>query len=153
MLLSEIKQNGYRKVKAGIIPFYFDEDKNLKMLFMVSSNQEYGGLLPMVSKGHIDGNESPENAAIREGIQEVGLKISNFKSDVFHVYYGELQGDTEKYEIVMSAIEINDPKDFSKPHYETAKTVWLTLDNFMKKGRQSQKELVSYSANKILSTK
>ena len=53
--------------KAGIIPYYIDEDGIPMMMFMVPSNPNYGGTEYQIAKGHIDKGETHYKAAIREG--------------------------------------------------------------------------------------
>ena len=40
--------------KAGVIPYYFNEQGNLMMMFMTPSNPAYGGNLYQIAKGRVD---------------------------------------------------------------------------------------------------
>ena len=69
-----------KKVKAGLIPFYFDKSiGKFKYLMMVSSDAAYGGDKPMISKGGQDPGESNRATALREAEEELGLVLSNLQ--------------------------------------------------------------------------
>lgn len=134
--------------KAGIIPFIMTE-RGLEMLFMVSSNAAYGGPDPMISKGHVDEGESPDQAALREGNEELGLKTSNCVGAPFLVKDDTIQGLDDTYVMRILAVEVKNKTDFDKPHYETAHTVWMTLEEYQQKGRRSQLGFVQLLAQKL----
>ena len=124
--------------KAGIIPFTNDG----KMLFMISSDFNFGGKKANISKGDVDGNETFLQAAIREGSEELGLIPANFLGKPFEVFKGTIKS-TNTYSIVIYAVEVKDKKAFNKPHYETKETVWLTNKEFQKTGRKSHRTVVN----------
>lgn len=136
--------------KAGIIP-YIKTEKGLEMLFMVSSNAQYGGPDPMIAKGHVDPGETPEQAGIREGNEELGLKSSNFAGSPFLVKDSTVQGLTDSYVMRILAVEVKSKTDFDKPHYETEYTVWLTPEEYAQKGRRNQLGFVQLLAQKLQS--
>lgn len=136
MLLEELK----RTEKSGLIP-WFNDNGVVRMMFMISSNAEFGGSDPMISKGHIDNNETAESAAIREAEEELGLKKSNIKN-IKLGWTGAQSGLTESYKMSVFVANIKDPNDFGSFHYETASTVWMTIDEFRKSGRKSQLKIV-----------
>lgn len=135
--------------KAGFVP-YFVEDGVVKMMFMISSDAKFGGADPMLSKGHIDDGEDVKAAAFREAEEELGLKLSNVKPETIRVgWIGRLRGLKETYTLAMYLGEVKSQTDFLDPHYETEAVVWLTLNEFIKKGRRSQHKIVSLIASKI----
>lgn len=123
--------------KAGIIP-YIISNNEIKMCFMITSDADYGGDQPMVAKGHIDAGETPLQAAIREGREELGLVSSNFKSQPFHVLDETITGYTSSYIMRVYGVEVKDQTNFTKPGYETKEVVWLTQEEYHKHGRKSQ---------------
>ena len=129
---------GYSKPKAGIIPYFADGTA----LFFLSNNAAFGGTEPSIAKGRIDKDETPEEAAIREGFEEIGLKSSNFKGPVTLLWTGTLTGMDATYEMSVYAVEVKSKTDFAKAGKETGSTKWLTLDEYKKEGRQSQWHIV-----------
>lgn len=139
--------------KAGIIP-YIRTDRGVEMLFMVTSDAKFGGPDPMIGKGIIDPGESPEQAAIREGHEELGLKVSNFVSNPFLVKDSVIQGLCgDPYAMRILAVEVKNKDDFDVPHYETERTVWLTGREYYEIGRKNQWEFVSKLLRWILFSK
>lgn len=123
--------------KAGIIPFIRTE-KGIEMLFVRSSDPDFGGPDPMIAKGHVDKGETPEQAAIREGGEEAGLKQSNFAGRPFLVQDQEIRGMTSTYLMRILAVEVKSKDDFGPFHYETAETMWMTGEEYEHRGRRSQ---------------
>ena len=137
--------------KAGIIPYRHDGNE-LRMMFMISSDPKYGGPLPQISKGHVDPtDESSMDTAIREGREELGLKLENTRYErhsVFNVMKGVIKGEKEST-FALYAVEVKDEFNFDQPHFETASTVWMTARQFMANGREEHKELVRMAFVKI----
>lgn len=137
--------------KAGLLPYFQDGDDEPRFAFMISSNPAFGGAAPMISKGHIDAGEAPDQAAIREAEEELGLRQSNMVGQTFErVWSGELTGMDATYKFLVYAVRVKSMEDFDKPHYETAKVVWLTAAEFEKVGRSTQKHIVRAAAKKIV---
>ena len=126
-----MKQKIYR---AGMIPFFVQEDGTVLMNFMVPSDQTYGGSDPQFCKGRIENGENHEDAAVREAEEELGLKESNV---LWYYYLGEFLGRTHLY-----ICEVEDINDFNKPHYETESTHWLTLEQFQEIGRVLHRPII-----------
>lgn len=129
--------------KAGIIPF-IKTGLGIEMLFMVSSDAKFGGPDPMIGKGNIDPGETPEQAALREGHEELGLKESNFANAPFLIKDSEIQGLCgDPYGMRILAVEVTNKEDFDVPHYETEYTVWLTDAQYHQVGRKNQLEFIN----------
>jgi 8-oxo-dGTP pyrophosphatase MutT (NUDIX family) len=136
--------------KAGVIPFIVDPAGNIKMMFMVPSNPAYGGSEYQIAKGSVDAGEDIQSAAIREGVEELGLKNEN----ILKVLPGQkftLTGFTELYYLTVIAVQVKSSRDFDQPHYETGKVGWLTINDFMATGRKSQKSIVQKMFDSIKS--
>jgi len=128
--------------KAGFIPFFRGE-RGIEFLFMISSDARFGGDRPMISKGGIDGSETEIEAAIREAKEELGLKETNLKSRNFkEVWYQKTKGLIVTYSMKIFIGEVKSKTDFSIPHYETEKTIWMTPEEFYRLGRQSHAIIV-----------
>lgn len=120
--------------RAGVIPFFVNDDGTIEMNFMIPSETRYGGSDPQFCKGKVEKGESEEDTAIREAIEELGLKESNVE---WFSFLGIYLGRTYIY-----ICEVKDKNDFDTPHYETAETVWLTLEQFQKIGRELHRPVI-----------
>lgn len=134
--------------KAGIIPFIRTE-RGIEMMFMRSSDPDFGGPDPMIAKGHVDEGETPEQAAIREGEEELGLKQSNFAAPPFVVMDQQIQGLTAVYYMRIMGVELKSKEDFGAFHYETAETMWMTAEEYGTRGRKSQIGFVKALLSKL----
>jgi 8-oxo-dGTP pyrophosphatase MutT (NUDIX family) len=120
--------------RAGVIPYYIDENDQVLMLFMQPSDAEYGGKEFQIAKGKHDEGESAHTAAFREAHEELGLK----KENVGLIYQlGVFLGYTT---IFLAHVLSTD--DFDEPHFETGDTKWMTAEEFAKVGRSLHKPIV-----------
>lgn len=143
IMTNDKPQNKLQKVlRAGVIPYYLENDKTIKMLFMQPSDPHYGGHQFQIAKGQIDPGETPLQAAMREGVEELGLFEGNIDgpihnlgafSDVFHLF----------------TFRIKDPKMFGDHNYETKAVAWMTPEQFEQTGRDFQRPLVKAAVRKI----
>jgi 8-oxo-dGTP pyrophosphatase MutT (NUDIX family) len=131
--------------KAGVIP-YFRSKEGLVMLFMKPSNPKFGGDKFQIAKGNIDPGEDVQTAAIREGSEELGLVPSNIVK-IEKMAEQRLTGTDSSYIITVYAAEVKDQSAFTKPHYETAATRWMSMDEFRAEGRLSHLSIVQRLAN------
>lgn len=149
MKVSALIEGSNVKQKAGLIPYFVSGGK-VEMLFMITSDARFGGLDPMIAKGHIDKGENAEEAAIREASEELGYKPSNAKGKLFKVddfHSASKMGYPEKTEFF--AVEVKNKKDFGQFHYETASTHWMTNEEFQKRGRDRHKPIVQKLSDMI----
>jgi len=126
-----MKEKIYR---AGMIPFFVDENNNIEMKFMVPSDQKFGTSDPQFAKGRIEKNEIHEEAAVREAKEELGLREDNVK---WFNYLGVFLGRTHIY-----ICEVKNKEDFDEPHYETESIHWMTLEDFEKHGRELHRPVI-----------
>jgi len=152
MKISELFESPKKRGKAGCIPYVLDANGEPLMAFMISSDADYGGPDPMIAKGGIDPGESEEVAGVREAEEELGLKRSNIVDGTLIVgWQGQLTGLDATYPFTVMMCQVDDIKDFNEPHYETKEVVWLTAEEFNRKGRRSQRHIVQSIADKIRS--
>jgi 8-oxo-dGTP pyrophosphatase MutT (NUDIX family) len=129
------------KIRAGLIP-YIKQDGIIKMLFFIPSDPAYGGDKPQIAKGRVDRNEDIKTAALREASEELGLVLDNVINTKL-ITKDLLSGMTaDNYEFHLFASEIKDLNNFSEYGDETMETKWLTIEEFISQGRESQVELV-----------
>lgn len=134
--------------KAGVIPYCIRYGV-LQMRFMTPSDPDYGGTKPQIAKGCIDTGETAVVTALREGIEEVGLRQSNI-IQLFRVgTFVATSSDGPDYDLILFAAEVRSMSDFDTPHYETKEVSWLTMQDFLRWGRYEQREIVAAAANKI----
>lgn len=122
--------------RAGLIPFYINEDGTIEMLFMIPSDQRYGGSDPQMAKGRIDDDEEPAETALREAKEELGLVAGNIEGEL--EYFGVHLGRTHVY-----ACEIKSKDRFGMFSYETQDVRWMTCEDFQKNGRDIHRKIVS----------
>ena len=126
--------------RAGVIPYIIESDE-LKMMFMRPSDTTFGGKKFQVAKGKIEKGESKNVAAFREAKEEMGL----FKGNVINEHdLGNFLGRTQVF-----LAEIKDLEMFGDPHFETAATKWLTLEQFKDTGRELHYPIVQAAARWI----
>lgn len=127
--------------RAGLIPYVVEDNNIIRMMFMVPSDPDFGGPLPQISKGKVEENESNEQAAIREAQEELGL----FKGNIININeVGNFMGRTMVY-----IAKIKNHSLFGEPSFETDKTLWMTLEEFMEYGRELHKPVVKAAYRKI----
>jgi 8-oxo-dGTP pyrophosphatase MutT (NUDIX family) len=142
--------NKWNVQKAGVIPYFIDNLKQIHMLFVKSSDANYGGDKFMIAKGHVDPGENLKTTAFREAHEECGLKLSNVYSNSILVgWRGEITGLSETSEMTIFVARVINPVEFDKFGYETAETKWLTPEEFYSIGRQSHKTIVKSCVAKI----
>ena len=140
-------------IKAGIIPYIRSIGGKVEFLFMVSSDPKFGGPDPMISKGGVDPSETTQQTAKREGIEELGLKLSNMKSSLRLISDNTTKGLDNSYRMIIYACEVKSKKDFGSYHYETAYTKWMTNDQFQQTGRKEHRKIVQKAFNIVGSLK
>lgn len=124
--------------KAGFIPYFFDKSVGkFKYLMTVSSDARFGGDKPMVSKGGQDPGETDEETALREAEEELGLVRSNL-----YGYWHLSKTSYKNYRLSIFAGEVKDISNFTKPCYETAHTLWMTAEDFLKDGREDHRSFI-----------
>ncbi|MEM4397367.1 MAG: NUDIX domain-containing protein [Candidatus Woesearchaeota archaeon] len=149
----EKKQNTINETSAGIVVF-FENDKNERE-FLILHYEEGHWDLP---KGHVEKNETLEEAAIRETFEETGLKINlinGFKEKIDYTFKDKYKnyrlvhkdvyfflGKAEKKEVKLSQEHIGYmwlPIDaaLKKLTYEKTKNILKKANNFLDKLKAS----------------
>ena len=149
------KFNKFQKAiqdRAGLIP-YIIVDGEIEMMFYIPSSDEYtGGYKFQIAKGRVDYGESPQEAAIREAEEEVGLDKDNIKN-IMLISEKKLTG-SEGYDYILHlyAVEVKNKVDFNRFESDTKETGWLTIGEYTRYGRGSQLKLVKKTYDKIENT-
>lgn len=139
MRLDEIKKK--RRSRAGIYPVYTDADGQVWVCLMIPSDPAYGGPQPQMGKGGVDDGQTPEQAAVREGEEELGLRQSNMKGVEF-LTKETISGLDKSYDIYVYTTEIIDPKAFDKPHYESSWAGFLEIGDAIARTRSNQRSFL-----------
>lgn len=129
-----MKDNKRVVYRAGVIPYMIQEGA-LKMLFMKPADPKYGGDTFQIAKGKIDPGEDAQQAALREGKEELGLFVGNIEK--LESLGGPMLGRTYFY-----VAEIKDETMFGDAHFETGETRWMSESEFMRVGRDLHKPVV-----------
>lgn len=130
------------KHKAGLVPYY-RKNGEVYMMFMVSSNADFGGSFPQIAKGNIDPGEEIAVAAVREAQEELGLNKNNMVLNTLALAWeNTITGLIEDYRMSIFCVEVFDPNNFRQPGRETKNTVWMTASEFSTKGRSSHQNIV-----------
>jgi 8-oxo-dGTP pyrophosphatase MutT (NUDIX family) len=128
--------------RAALVPYVVESGKIL-MLFMKPSFQGYEGSEDwQLAKGKVeDDDQSFEDAAIREGREELGF----FKGNSFFVEaVGNFMGRTAVY-----VAKVKDKSMFGLPSDETSDVKWLSLEDFQYDGRSLHYPVVQAAVRKI----
>ncbi len=136
--MQKIKKTVYR---AGVIPFKH-VDGELRMMFMRPSEAKYGGDKFQIAKGKIDPGETPLEAALREGKEELGLFSGN-------IIFTKPLGGPMLGRTYFFIAEIKDIDAFGDPHFETKETKWMTESEFMAIGRDLHRVVVKAAVRMI----
>lgn len=122
--------------RAGLIPFYREKTGDTFAMFMMPSEEKYGGMVFQIAKGRIEDGENPFETAIRESEEELGLRRDNIKwvkkcglfLDTHHIYIAEVNS--------------MDLVDYDEPCFETSRVTWMRPTDFLLTGRKLHKPIV-----------
>lgn len=144
--------------KAGLVPFYKNKDGELIVMLMISSDANFGGPKPMISKGGVEAGESLIRAAIREAEEELGLVPTNLIVNTM-VFLGKtkhirpinpiiarkLKISPKTTEIVVLDVygcQIKDRKNFVTPGFETKRAFWIKASDALTKIRKDHVQFI-----------
>lgn len=133
-----LKQIGAR---AGVYPVHTNEEGKMFVYMMVPSNPKFGGPLPQLGKGGIDPGESAEQAAMREGVEELGLIPSNV-ARITQLTTTTIRGKKEQYSLTVFVAELKDPDDFDPHGWEAKWAGWVELEEAIKVSRKNQQQFL-----------
>jgi len=128
--------------RAGLVPYFVENDGTIRMLFMRPTNHEFGTFTYQLAKGKVeDEDETFYDAAIREAKEELGMLNSNvIKTEEV----GNFMGRTMVY-----VSKIKNKEMFGMYSDETESTKWLTMEEFMEEGRPLHVPVVQATYRKI----
>ena len=129
------------RAKAGSIVYHRDND-DVKMLFMKPSNPKFGGFHYQLAKGTIDDGFTPEQTAVKESLEELGVIPSNIKS-IKYLFTDVIKHSSGRsHALYLYAIELDDRNKMIPFHYETDNIKWLDISEIDTQVRRSQLETV-----------
>lgn len=131
--------DGVTKDRGAIIPYYV-KDGNVYAYCMVPSHPAYGGIHWQMAKGMIDDGETPMQAALREGTEELGMIMSNI-TDTKLVVKDQVKSQWEinPYTMYCFSTRVLDPDNWGEFHWETGKTSWVSLSEDMDQIKRTQR--------------
>ncbi len=120
--------------RAGLIPYYIDENGTTRIALMIPSDSRYGGSSPQIAKGGVEPGDSRISTAKKEGEEELGNvhKPSNRLKALW---------TNKKFSITYYCVQVPDMK-FKKPHFETKKVIWPEINDSLKIIRDMHREVV-----------
>lgn len=119
--------------RAGLLLYYLKDDE-VFFRCMIPSDPDYGGKQPQLPKGTIESGDTSKYTAIKECIEEAGLKPSNL-IDFEHFK------DYPKLSLHLYIGSVRSPEDFGKPHWETGWSGWVNYDKKADTIRRIHREL------------
>jgi 8-oxo-dGTP pyrophosphatase MutT (NUDIX family) len=109
--------------RVGGVPYYFDEEGRLMMLFMVSPEE---GAMPEISKGHTEKGEHEYDTLFREIREELGLK-KKYVKNVYKAYPLTNKDIDLKWKMLsLYGMELECKPGLTKTCEETDHVVWLS---------------------------
>jgi 8-oxo-dGTP pyrophosphatase MutT (NUDIX family) len=146
-ILCEDTDESKLRFKAGVVP-YVIQNGIIKMLFMVPSDAAYGGTQPCISKGGSDPGETPQQTAVREGEEELGLPASIY-TQVYPSAKARIAGMTSSYDFYVFAGQMKSMPSKIPFGHEVGAVHWLTMEEYQKYGRKNQLALVQQTYDSI----
>ena len=127
--------------RAGVYPLYVANNGQVYVYMMVPSNPKFGGALPQMGKGGVDKGETPEQAAMREGHEELGLLARNVKK-ISQLTTATITGKQDTYFMTVFVAEVFGKDDFDPHGYEAKWTGWVEMDEAIKVSRKNQQQFL-----------
>ena len=138
------------KNKAGLIPYFIEEDGSIKYMFMIPSKKTFGDRSPAIAKGGVEKGETTLQAALREAEEELGLNRINIDMSTWEkAFEGLVMGRIKLHHLTVYTVRVIDKSDFGPTVDETFATIWLTASGFKKSGYAPHKFIVQDICNKI----
>lgn len=129
------------KKRAGLV-LYKIGPKTGKLYFycMIPSDPFYGGSSPQIPKGQIDPGMDEESTAIKEAVEEIGLKVENLKTFEFFKKYNKMY-------IFIGTVK--NSVDFDETCFETGWSGWVCYDDQRDRLRKEQLHIFDEIAKDI----
>jgi 8-oxo-dGTP pyrophosphatase MutT (NUDIX family) len=140
--------NYEKRPRAGLIP-WIKEDGVYRYLMMIASDPRFGGPRPMISKGKIEDNEDAEGCALREAIEELGLREDNLAGPLRLLTEERVALYSGAYQLTLYSVPIIERWNFNPWCDETEYTQWFTLDEFREQGRRDHIKFVERLEEKL----
>jgi len=137
----------HKKPRAGVYPVYIDESGQKFVYMMVPSQEKFGGTLPQMGKGGIDDGETPEQAALREGREELGLRESNVEN-FYQLADKSVKTRKGGYQLTVFVAEVKDMDAFDPHGYEAKWSGWVELEEAVKVSRPNQQQFIEMISEK-----
>lgn len=131
----EYRSKRGKKVRAGLVPYFVEENGDVRYLVRIPSNFRYGGPDWQIAKGEVEPDEDPIESAIREAGEELGIRTYNLAGRP--VKLGSW-GDTTVY--IAPTKNMN---QLAAHDYETGRVGWLTNEEFKKAGRRIHQPMIA----------
>lgn len=115
-------------IRAGLVPFYIDENGVIHVLLMRPSDPYYGGEHWQIAKGIVE-TEDLQEEAFREGSEELGITGKDIIGEPFFVASSVITArDGVKHSLYIYAVRAKAMAVSGQYDYETGDTIWLRED-------------------------
>lgn len=135
-------------IRAGLLPFYVDEDDTIHILLMRPSDPRYGGTEWQIAKG-IAETDDIEAEGIREGVEELGITQQDMMGETFYAASSLKKfRDGSRHSLFVYTVRTKAKSVSGHYHYETGDTIWLP-EYEIHKVRDWQQPLVEIALRRI----
>lgn len=128
--------------RAGLALYNVTPEGDILFRCMIPSDSEYGGNRPQLPKGQIDEGDTPRYTAVKEAVEEAGLKTENLKF-VSHFKHYEFM----RIEVFIG--EVFDIDDFDEPGWESSWSGWINYSTEADRLRSLQRHIFDDIARHI----
>ncbi len=131
-----------KEKSCGAVVFRKEDNKTLLLLL----RHRHGGHWSF-PKGHVEGEETEKETAVREVQEETGILVDLLEGFRFSVEYQSKPG--VKKQVVYFLAETNSP-DFTPQEEEISEITWVEIDEALKKVTfKNDKNLITKAKNHI----
>lgn len=120
--------------RAALALFNVASSGDIYFRCMIPSNPDFGGSDPQLPKGQIDPGDTPRYTAVKEAVEEAGLRTENLKYVSHFKTY-------ERMRIDVFIGEVHDPDAFGEPGWESSWSGWLNYDTSKDELRSIQRHI------------
>ncbi len=122
---TQLKDNIIKEKSAGLILYRTRKNKREYLLLLYSSKKTYWGL----SKGHLESNETEEEAALREANEETSLTkitiLKGFETTMRYFMIHETKRISKEVVFFLGRVDDDDDGKISKEHKGLC---WLSFE-------------------------
>lgn len=120
--------------RAALALFNVSLSGDIYFRCMIPSDPDYGGTRAQLPKGQIDPGDTPRYTAVKEAVEEAGLRAENLKYVSHFKHYEQMRID-------VFIGEVHDTDAFSEPGWESTWSGWINYDTSKDELRSIQRHI------------